>query len=70
MGNKPHELALGNELSAHAAAGIIFLVSGVLIRFWARGHFERVRLFTTGPYALVRHPLYLGSLFIVVGVLC
>lgn len=70
LGNKPHELAFGDELSAHAAVGLIFVIIGVLMRLWARGHFERGRLFTTGPYALIRHPLYLGSLLVVVGVLC
>jgi protein-S-isoprenylcysteine O-methyltransferase Ste14 len=70
MGNKPHELAVGPELSAWAVVGAVLVLAGVAIRTWARGHFERGRLFTTGPYALVRHPLYLGSLLIVIGVLC
>lgn len=68
--NKPHELDFGHELSMQAGIGAVFVITGVLIRLWARGHFERGRLFTTGPYALVRHPLYLGSFMIVVGLLC
>jgi hypothetical protein len=68
--NKPHELDFGRELSMQAGMGAIFVIIGVLIRLWARGHCERGRLFTTGPYALVRHPLYLGSFMIVVGLLC
>ena len=69
MGNKPHELAISTELSWYAVAWARFVLAGVWIRLWARGHFAREGLFTTGPYALVRHPLYLGSLMIVVGVL-
>jgi len=35
---------------------------GLGIRCWARGHLERrAHLSQTGPYALVRHPLYVGS---------
>jgi len=52
-----------------AVIGLILVLAGTSIRFWARGHFEKGRLFTTGPYTLVRHPLYLGSLLVVIGVL-
>jgi protein-S-isoprenylcysteine O-methyltransferase Ste14 len=32
------------------------------LRIWARGHLERdIYLTQTGPYAVVRHPLYIGS---------
>ena len=42
---------------------------GVGIRTWARGHLNRRdRLTTTGPYRLVRHPLYVGSFLIGLGV--
>lgn len=40
------------------------LLLGVLIRVWARGHLERQTQVTfSGPYAYVRHPLYVGSFF-------
>jgi len=42
---------------------------GVAIRTWARGHLDRRhRLTQTGPYRLVRHPLYVGSFLIGLGV--
>jgi len=37
------------------------LVAGLALRTWARGHLDRSRLTSTGPYAYVRHPLYVGS---------
>lgn len=40
---------------------------GVGLRVWARGHLERAREVTqTGPYALMRHPLYVGSFCIAI----
>jgi protein-S-isoprenylcysteine O-methyltransferase Ste14 len=39
-----------------------------MIRFWATGHLIRNQEVTTsGPYAYVRDPLYLGRLFLIVG---
>jgi len=66
---KPHEL-FPPDVSPMAITAVVLILAGVFLRFWARGHFERGRLFTTGPYAIVRHPLYLGSTLIVAGVLC
>jgi|GEM_PF-1691196 steroid 5-alpha reductase family enzyme len=66
---KPHELNPFEEPCGWAVLGLAFVLSGMLLRLWARGHFTVGRLFTTGPYAIVRHPLYLGSFLAVVGVL-
>jgi len=41
---------------------------GMAIRLWASGHVRKDReLATDGPYALCRHPLYLGNLLLGVG---
>jgi uncharacterized YccA/Bax inhibitor family protein len=48
----PASLALGTAVGA----------IGEAIRIWAAGHLEKGKeVTTTGPYALTRHPLYLGS---------
>jgi protein-S-isoprenylcysteine O-methyltransferase Ste14 len=50
------------------AAGAIVALAGEAIRIWAAGHLEKGReVTTTGPYALTRHPLYLGSAIMGVG---
>ena len=42
---------------------------GELIRLWAAGHVEKSREVTrSGPYRFTRHPLYLGSSVIGVGI--
>ena len=48
--------------------GIWFIVAGELIRVWANGYAVKTeKLTTSGPYAFVRHPLYLGTMLLVVG---
>jgi protein-S-isoprenylcysteine O-methyltransferase Ste14 len=42
--------------------GLIVALAGEGIRVWAAGHLEKGREVTaSGPYAFTRHPLYLGS---------
>jgi protein-S-isoprenylcysteine O-methyltransferase Ste14 len=49
-------------------AGAIVAVAGEAFRIWAAGHLEKGReVTTTGPYRLTRHPLYLGSTIMGVG---
>ena len=50
--------------------GILLLVIGEAIRFWALGFMERKgkKLATNGPYAFVRNPLYVGNFFLGLGV--
>ncbi|MBP9854795.1 MAG: isoprenylcysteine carboxylmethyltransferase family protein [Candidatus Omnitrophica bacterium] len=47
-----------------------FLLAGVLIRTWANGYAIKMdRLTTCGPYGHVRHPLYVGSFLLLVGMM-
>jgi protein-S-isoprenylcysteine O-methyltransferase Ste14 len=49
------------------AGGALALV-GEAVRVWAAGHLEKGREVTSsGPYAFTRHPLYLGSTLIGIG---
>ncbi len=48
--------------------GFCVLLFGLLLRSWAAGIIiKNKKLTTSGPYAIWRHPLYLGSLFIAIG---
>jgi protein-S-isoprenylcysteine O-methyltransferase Ste14 len=45
------------------------VAAGVMLRAWARGHLDRAeRVCTGGPYRLMRHPLYVGSFLMGLGV--
>lgn len=48
--------------------GLPMAVLGQLLRIWAAGHLEKSREVTTsGPYRFTRHPLYLGSTLMGIG---
>ncbi len=48
--------------------GVGAAVLGMAVRLWASGHVKKDKvLATTGPYAYVRHPLYVGNHLITVG---
>lgn len=50
-------------------AGAIVAGAGELLRIWAAGHLEKSREVTSsGPYRFTRHPLYMGSTLIGIGV--
>jgi len=50
--------------------GIVLLIVGEMIRFWALGFVEKKgqKLAMSGPYAFVRNPLYVGNFFLGLGV--
>jgi protein-S-isoprenylcysteine O-methyltransferase Ste14 len=50
--------------------GIVLLILGESIRFWALGFVEKKgqKLAMSGPYAFVRNPLYVGNFFLGLGV--
>jgi F0F1-type ATP synthase membrane subunit c/vacuolar-type H+-ATPase subunit K len=53
---------LASPTPASLALGAIVGAIGEAFRIWAAGHLEKGREVTTsGPYALTRHPLYVGS---------
>jgi protein-S-isoprenylcysteine O-methyltransferase Ste14 len=50
------------------AIGLLITIPGIALRALASGHVKKnEELTTTGPYAYVRNPLYLGSLIMAVG---
>jgi protein-S-isoprenylcysteine O-methyltransferase Ste14 len=49
--------------------GAVVMLVGESIRVWAAGHLEKSKEVTSsGPYRYTRHPLYLGSSIIGIGV--
>ena len=51
-----------------AVTGLLLVIAGLGIRSWAAGTLKKQKqLATTGPYALVRHPLYFGSFLLMLG---
>jgi protein-S-isoprenylcysteine O-methyltransferase Ste14 len=54
----PHSLLIGLALAT----------AGEALRIWAAGHLRKTKEVTTsGPYAYVKNPLYLGTLLIMIG---
>jgi len=49
-------------------AGGLVAIAGEAVRVWAAGHLEKSREVTSsGPYRLTRHPLYVGSTLMGIG---
>ena len=50
------------------AIGVPVSIAGLLLRAWAAGHLRKnTTLATSGPYAWIRNPLYLGTLIVAAG---
>lgn len=61
-------VALRRPPSVGFALGVPVVLVGLALRSWAAGHLvKNDALTTTGPYAWLRHPLYLGTLLIATG---
>jgi protein-S-isoprenylcysteine O-methyltransferase Ste14 len=57
-----------NWTDPFVAIGELLILCGLLVRAWAAGTLKKQKqLATTGPYAFVRHPLYLGSVLMMLG---
>lgn len=51
-----------------AAAGLLCILLGTALRSWAAGIVRKnSQLASNGPYALMRHPLYVGSFAMMIG---
>ena len=70
--------ALGTPSPLAAGIGLVFTVAGLCFAVWARMHLgeywsgritlkENHRVIQTGPYALVRHPIYSGLILALFG---
>jgi protein-S-isoprenylcysteine O-methyltransferase Ste14 len=59
---------LSAPTQASLLAGVPVSVAGLALRAWAAGHLRKnQKLATSGPYAYVRNPLYLGTLLVAAG---
>ncbi len=66
----PSEFAL-----ARYSVGMLIIISGQLVRFWAAGYIPKYRtekigapiLVTWGPYSWIRNPLYAGNFIMGLG---
>lgn len=71
-------LALGRPTVTTCLRGVPLLLAGLAVRFWAMGFIgiaaraaevKVQRRVTCGPYRLLRHPIYVGNLLLVLGIL-
>ncbi|MDE2221844.1 MAG: hypothetical protein KGK03_02110 [Candidatus Omnitrophica bacterium] len=53
---------------ASLKTGIGFIIAGTVLRLWSNGYaIKNDKLTTSGPYAFVRNPLYVGTFLIAAG---
>jgi protein-S-isoprenylcysteine O-methyltransferase Ste14 len=59
---------VGRPIEGLLVLGTVLATLGMLVRLWASGYVMKNEvLATVGPYARVRHPLYVGNLLICAG---
>jgi protein-S-isoprenylcysteine O-methyltransferase Ste14 len=59
---------LGTTVMPAFIVGTLLVVIGEAIRLWASGHVKKNKMLATdGPYAFVRHPLYVGNILVLLG---
>jgi protein-S-isoprenylcysteine O-methyltransferase Ste14 len=65
-GLKPHDLV--NIRDLYGVFGGLLILAGLALRSWAAGILHKNKqLTTTGPYRLIRNPLYVGSFLMMFG---
>ncbi len=48
--------------------GLVLIAAGESLRLWGTGHLHKNKVLATGgPYAFVRHPLYVGTFLVITG---
>lgn len=63
---RPHDLL--NWSDPFTLTGMLLLAAGLFVRSWAAGTIHKNKqLTTTGPYGMVRNPLYVGSFLMMFG---
>ena len=61
-------LLFGAINSDSLRSGIGYIIAGLLIRLWSNGYaIKNDKLTISGPYSLVRNPLYVGTFLIALG---
>ncbi|MFW2373216.1 MAG: methyltransferase family protein [Gammaproteobacteria bacterium] len=59
---------LGETQAVFFILGTVIAALGIAIRMWAAGHVKKNKVLATdGPYAYVRHPLYVGNILLLLG---
>lgn len=65
-GLKPHDLTNFHDI--RAVVGCSLVLAGLVLRSWAAGTLQKnVQLITSGPYGIIRNPLYIGSFLMMIG---
>jgi protein-S-isoprenylcysteine O-methyltransferase Ste14 len=63
---RPHDVLAPTD--PLVATGLALVLAGLMVRTWSAGTLRKYKqLITSGPYALVRNPLYVGSFLMMAG---